>query len=148
MQNGRTQRLARQPGQAWIDCVQSALDAQMEILVSGLRFWRELGRTTPGFARESSGTRVEQARPVALDALTVEQLDRLAAASTIDDYPRSGNKSEKLRALATANLGLDALTVDQLDRLAEASTVDGYPHGGTKRDKVAALEAALSRRDG
>jgi hypothetical protein len=79
---------------------------------------------------------------VGLDALTVEQLDRLASTNNIDDYPQTGAKREKVTALAAAGLSLDALSVEHLDRLATTNNVEDYPQTGSKGEKIAALEAA------
>jgi hypothetical protein len=43
---------------------------------------------------------------LSLDALSVEHLDRLAEANDLEDYPQSGNKSEKIAALEAAAVGL------------------------------------------
>ena len=77
-----------------------------------------------------------------LEALTVEQLDRLADTHSIDDYPQSGAKREKVSALTTAGLSLDSLSVEHLDRIAATSDVEDYPQSGAKREKIAALQAA------
>jgi hypothetical protein len=40
-----------------------------------------------------------------LDALSIEHLDRLAVTNNLEDYPQSGNKSEKIAALEAAAVG-------------------------------------------
>jgi hypothetical protein len=77
-----------------------------------------------------------------LDALTVEQLDRLAETNHVDDYPSTGTKADKVAALVATGPTYEALTVEHLDRIAAANKVEDYPQSATKAEKIAALEAA------
>jgi hypothetical protein len=79
----------------------------------------------------------------ALEALTVEQLDRLATANRVEEYPQGGSKMEKADALSAARIDLEALTVEHLDRLAATNDVADYPQTGTKRDKISVLAASV-----
>jgi hypothetical protein len=89
---------------------------------------------SPAARRQATPT-----RPV-LESLRVEQLDRLATAHGVDDYPRSGTKSEKVAALAAADLALEELTVEELDRIASAREIEGHPHAGRKQERIDVLE--------
>jgi hypothetical protein len=180
MNRGSTELVERYGGEAWIDSIQAALNAQTDFFVSSLRWWgrlsmglaatqAEVAGSTAGAtktavgavaeARASAGEAAttrsesisrtltdqarrhrEQAPIVALDALTVEQLDRLASTNKVDDYPQSGAKRDKVNALAAVGLGLDALSVEHLDRLAAANDLENYPQSGSKSEKIAALE--------
>jgi hypothetical protein len=154
----------------WLQALERTLTLQATLFASSMRWWRSLGSdvfTTPyelpgratAAANEATATKAkvaprevdtpqevsgspEQTQSVALEALTVEQLDRVASANDVEDYPQSGSKRDKLDALTSAGLSLEALTVEQLDRVAAANEVDDYPQSGTKSEKVAALEAA------
>jgi hypothetical protein len=98
-----------------------------------------LARAAGRVREEVEERRAKAARP---GSLAVEQLDVVAAAHGVENYPAGGQKREKLEALAAVDLALEALTVDQLDRVAAANDVEGYPRGGRKQEKIAALEAA------
>jgi hypothetical protein len=146
MNRGSTELVERYGGEAWIDSIQAALNAQTDFFVSSLRWWgrlsmglaatqAEVAGSTAGAtktavgavaeARASAGEAAttrsesisrtltdqarrhrEQAPIVALDALSVEHLDRLAAANDLENYPQSGSKSEKIAALEVGAVGL------------------------------------------
>jgi hypothetical protein len=186
MNRGSPELVQRHAGEAWIDSIEAALNAQTDFFVSSLRWWGRLSMGLVGTqadvagsaagatetavgavadaatsAGEAAATRSEsisrtlteqarrhrkQAPIVALDALTVEQLDRLASTNNVDDYPQSGAKRDKVNALAGAGLGLDALSVEHLDRLAAANDLENYPQSGNKSEKIAALESAAVGR--
>jgi hypothetical protein len=175
--------LERFPGEAWIDAIETMMNAQKDMFVNSLRWWQRLSmgafatqadmaessasaaktaidsvadatasttKVAKAQAESLSETLTEQTRrrpvrpepSVALDALTVEQLDRLAYVNDVEDYPHSGSKHEKVDALAAAHLSLEALSVEHLDRLAAAKNVEDYPKSASKSEKIAALEAA------
>ena len=173
----------RKAGEAWIDAIETMLNAQKDLFVNSLRWWQRLSMGAVATQADVAGssadaaktavdsiadaaastseaakahseslsrtlteqTRRKRTKPeatVALDALTVEQLDRLANMNTVDNYPHSGAKRDKVNALAAAGLSLDALSVEHLDRLAATSNVEDYPKSANKSEKITALEAA------
>jgi hypothetical protein len=182
MKHESTKPLERYAGEAWIDSIEAALNAQTGLYVNSLRWWRWMstgfvaaqanvagsaaeatGKAVAGVAGaaadagEAAATRGEsvsrtlterarrhrkQAQTVGLDALTVDQLDRLATTNNVDDYPQSGAKRDKVNALAAAGLNLEALSIEHLDRLAMTNDLEEYPQSGNKSEKIAALEAA------
>jgi hypothetical protein len=177
--------LLRSPSEAWIDAIESVLNAQKDFYINGLRRWQRLSlgafasqaaavegsadatkaavdgaadaAASTSQAAEASGeslsrtlteqtrrtrTQPESSASVVLEALTVEQLDRVADANNVDNYPHSGAKRDKVDALAAAKLDLEDLSVEHLDRLAAATDVPDYPKSASKSDKITALEAA------
>ena len=181
MNHESTKTLERYAGEAWIDSIDAALNAQKDLFLNSLRWWGRMsnslvavqanvagsaagasrtaiaGVAAAADAGEAAATRgesisrtlTEQARrrrkqdqPVDLDALTVDQLDRLASTNNVDDYPQSGAKRDKVNALGAAGLNLDSLSIEHLDRIAVTNNLEDYPQSGNKSEKIAALEAA------
>ena len=165
MNRGSAKPLERAPGEAWIDAIETTLKVQTDLFVNSLRWWsrlsfgavatqaevaRSAGEAAVTSSESISRTLTEEARrmsrepeaTMALEALTVEQLDRLASSNDVDNYPHSGAKRDKVGALASVGLTLDTLSVEQLDRLAETNNVEEYPRSASKSEKITALEAA------
>lgn len=119
--------------------VEGAADAAASASKAAEARGESLGRT---LTEQTRRTRIQPDGSAVFDALTIEQLDRLADANNIDEYPHSGTKRDKIDALATAGLSLEALPVDYLDRLAANNGIEDYPKSAPKSEKVAALAAA------
>ena len=89
MADQRSGNQLEQQSEAWIDSIKRALDAQTELFVTALRFWRRLGtgvvQASSGVAERAAQATTRGATEAASDATgaaSTESLDEALAAGT------------------------------------------------------------------
>ena len=137
-----TKPLERYAGEAWIDTIEAALNAQTNLYVNSLRWWGRMSNglvaaqaNVAGSAAEATSTAVAGVAGAAADAGEAAATRGESTSRTLPEHARPHRKQAQ-------TVGLDALTVNHLDRLASTNNVDDYPQSGAKQDKVNALAAA------